>query len=276
MPESTTTSAPGWYPDPASDDQLRFWDGTRWTAEVRAAFVDPARPAADADAAGSAVDNIDTLDQLEPPDRQRNYATIVLGIVIAFFALAGFYEVIAGNSSGNSNPNRFAVPATTTTEAPAVSAATRTGDCNPTPPRADAPRTVRWLASKGIPASQVSASPSGAATTVTPTAPSLSPLSSARWLCSHVFFADARAATTNELWAYASGGAAARAAAAETSGSGVTFAFGYYVVRLGAGLEQYQPTYRAALKDLIATQVPKPSSPAAVPSTLPQPEPAAP
>ena len=28
---ATRTTQPGWYDDPASPDQLRYWDGYRWT-----------------------------------------------------------------------------------------------------------------------------------------------------------------------------------------------------------------------------------------------------
>ena len=42
--------APGWYPDPSRRYQLRFWDGSAWTAHVASGGVagvdDPNRPAA--------------------------------------------------------------------------------------------------------------------------------------------------------------------------------------------------------------------------------------
>lgn len=35
MAEATSAGVPaGWYPDPAARHEQRYWDGTRWTADV--------------------------------------------------------------------------------------------------------------------------------------------------------------------------------------------------------------------------------------------------
>jgi len=31
IPPPVATAAAGWYPDPSGQDQLRWWDGTKWT-----------------------------------------------------------------------------------------------------------------------------------------------------------------------------------------------------------------------------------------------------
>ena len=36
-----TTPAPGWYPDPQAPAQLRWWDGTQWTANVAQGTAPP-------------------------------------------------------------------------------------------------------------------------------------------------------------------------------------------------------------------------------------------
>lgn len=33
-PVVRSTPAPGWYPDPSAQHELRYWDGTQWTSRV--------------------------------------------------------------------------------------------------------------------------------------------------------------------------------------------------------------------------------------------------
>lgn len=37
---STPLPAPGWYSDPQNNTQLRYWDGTKWTDQVRPMITD--------------------------------------------------------------------------------------------------------------------------------------------------------------------------------------------------------------------------------------------
>ncbi|MEY2848161.1 MAG: hypothetical protein RI885_826, partial [Actinomycetota bacterium] len=39
--ESSVSTIAGWYPDPADDAGLRWWDGTAWTAETRSSAPGP-------------------------------------------------------------------------------------------------------------------------------------------------------------------------------------------------------------------------------------------
>src|SRR3954451_21386108 len=40
----STDVAPGWYPDPQTDGQLRYWDGSAWTEHVQAAGAESGAP----------------------------------------------------------------------------------------------------------------------------------------------------------------------------------------------------------------------------------------
>jgi hypothetical protein len=237
--DGSDSSAPGWYLDPASHDQLRFWDGQRWTHDIREA---PAETIS-VDPEGSRSNEA----ELESADAGRNYATFVLGVLIVLFALGGFYEVLAGNSSGNSNPNRFAADAGT-----APSPSTTLSNTLPARPgceisahRYDATHTINWLATKGIPVSL----------TVAPTttrggslaAPPGSP-------CSRVTFADNRDLVPNQLWAYESPSEAAAAATSDHTPGTVIFTSAYYVVSLDAHLASFQAQYADRLGFLVAHQ----------------------
>jgi len=41
MPESNNETPPGWYPDPANPNQLRYWDGSTWTDATSESLVTP-------------------------------------------------------------------------------------------------------------------------------------------------------------------------------------------------------------------------------------------
>lgn len=47
-----TTAPPNWYPDPTSPHQLRYWDGSQWTAHLAPAHAVGTGPAATAPSGG--------------------------------------------------------------------------------------------------------------------------------------------------------------------------------------------------------------------------------
>ena len=246
MSEPTTTNIPGWYTDPETAGQLRLWDGHQWTRDVRP------EPGTDPEPA--------ELAPVEPGRRERSYATFILGVLIVGFALGGFYEVVSGNSSSNSNPNRFATPTTNGAAAPApaaggtqTAAAPAVSSCQAHPQRSDARKSLTWLASEGIPDTALPTQPAAPATSPTGAAGTQSPLPLA---CSHVSFHDARDAAVNDLWVYPTERVASRVAQADTTPATVTFASGYYVLRLGSKLAAQRPAYTSALAALAAQEAP--------------------
>jgi hypothetical protein len=281
VPNPTTTSASGWYADPQGTDQLRYWDGTHWTHHVRPARLITAPPGAPDEPSPEVMPGPTTpgpSDDAAVADRHRNITTIVLGIVIMFFAVAGFYEVVAGNSSSNSNPNRFAGdtgsnatnaggPTTTLLPSKGVNL-----NCTEIPKSADATTTVHRLASKGLPVEALitaPGSPAAAPTTVQPTSPSSAPNAAlARRPCSETAFRDARDPVANELLTYPSIRVAAVEAQAVRASGHPAFAVGLYVVRLDAGLQPHVQDYEKALDSLAAADAPTTTAP---PPSLPQP-----
>lgn len=55
MPDQPNSPIPGWYPDPAGSDQLRWWDGNKWTKNLQAAPLPP-EPETDAEAQPAAFE----------------------------------------------------------------------------------------------------------------------------------------------------------------------------------------------------------------------------
>ena len=239
-PSTAATQRAGWYVDPANDARMRYWDGRHWSRDVRP--LDGARPLAPTSEDRYAAPEADR------PSREtnRNTAAVVLGVCVLLFAAAGFYEVIAGNSSSTSNPNRFA--ADTATSSPSTVAAAPVAPTCPSSGRHDAVQAVSWLASDGIPVSDRAAPPA-------PTAPSehtdLAPLTSS---CSHTTFADARVPAEDELWEFTGRLEAVRAQKSASRLDSVTFVAGYYLVRLDARLAPFQASYANALRTLVSSQ----------------------
>jgi hypothetical protein len=279
MPQETAASLPGWYADPRDPAQLRFWDGGRWSTQVRPlpgiSEHSPAGAAVDVDASGAEVAGVGVevdASGAEMRERHQNIATLIVGLAIAFFAVAGLYEVISGNSSSNSNPNRFAGDTGTTAAPASLGAAPATAplgiDCAAASRHVDAAGALKWLGSNGLPVSVIPAPAAPAPpTTILPSGAALTllPPGSA---CTHATFADSRAAIPSRLSAYSTGFEARHAALSNTHQALVVYA-GSYVIELAPGLAPFRGQYEQALRVFAAgqlAQVPATTAPPSAPT----------
>jgi len=87
-----STPSPDWYPDPSTPGQLRFWDGTAWTAHVK--LTGPAVPVMPAPSAASAAGSESPRATEPAPKKLANRAAgfgmvgvllLAIGVVLAIF-----------------------------------------------------------------------------------------------------------------------------------------------------------------------------------------------
>ena len=256
--------SPGWYPDPAGGTGLRFWDGGQWTDRTRERLRDGA--ADEPRAAGTGEQDVAGAPPAAPAvqttasevsrrrRRRRDGSNAIVGVLLALFAVVGMYEIVTGESSTNSNPNRFAADTTTTTTTlptAAAAAATPTG-CSPGdrllafhlissirgsgwPLTVDLPASpLRTTTATGI----VPAGPAAASTATTTPDPS--------GQCTSVSFTDRRGPGINHLVLYGTVTEASRASDTLTSGR-ATAAVGRVVVDHAPTLKPLLPSYASAI-----------------------------
>ena len=257
MTDQSTSNSPGWYLDPAVQGQLRFWDGEHWTRDVRPTVVESAP--ADHSTTDLVVSEFDAV---QP---QRNYATVVLGLLIVFFAAGGFYEVVSGGTSGGTNPNAFATPTTIAQQAPpnpSVSTIpTDSVTCADAARRPSARGVVRLLVAKGLPITAadrpVANEPTTAPAGPTPAAPAAGAGPSGTAVppplgepCTQAGFIDQRATATNTIAVFPTPSGAATAAARPAPIGFVSVQVGTVVIELQQSLAPYNAAYREALQAL--------------------------
>jgi hypothetical protein len=99
--------SPGWHPDPDGRDQLRWWDGDRWTDDTQPAPAAPPSARRDAPAAskGPARPSLDgpQFPELPADKGPRRILWGVIAIGVLMLALAGAITIIT-TSSGSDSP----------------------------------------------------------------------------------------------------------------------------------------------------------------------------
>jgi len=163
--------------------------------------------------------------------RKRDGSNAVVGVLLALFALAGMYEVVNGESSTNSNPNRFAANGTSST-----TVAPPTTPCIATP--LAAVHVVSLLrATKHFPVSMKTsrgeAAPPGS--------------------CNEVTFADGRGQGLNQLVVYPTTISATAAATAAVNSTSV--AVGRVVVDFDRSLTTYVQAYQTAIGTILSGSI---------------------
>jgi hypothetical protein len=159
---TTTDAASGWYPDPWSASQQRYWDGTRWTSDVfqhafdlpagasvpaRALGPAPTQPAAipppppDFGSRAPAAAPLPTwappAEVLASPERGRNRALIVTAALVAGVLLLSALAVAAFRPSDKSAAQAAPTPSVpampTPTPTPSAPSTPATPPPSPTP-----------------------------------------------------------------------------------------------------------------------------------------------
>src|SRR4051812_39604123 len=108
----TDTAAPvaAWYPDPSGHADLRWWDGTRWTPEVRsravAAPVAPVVPVAPT-AAVTPVGPVAPVTPVASASPYEDRAALYAARSQAHFAETEAIAPVAVGFSGAGGPGRF-------------------------------------------------------------------------------------------------------------------------------------------------------------------------
>jgi hypothetical protein len=264
----TQAPSPGWYPDPAGGNDLRFWDGAQWTDRTRERSrpdtpadpqpTDPGTPALEGVAAAPLIDR-----EIQPSKasqvsrrrrRRKDGSNAIVGVLLVLFAVVGMYEIVTGESSTNSNPNRFAVDTTTTpTTLPVAAAAAATpGGCSPGD-RLLAFHLISSIKGSGLPLIvDLPASPlkTTTATGVAPAGPAAASTATTTpdpsGQCTSVSFTDRRGSGVNHLVLYGTVTEASRASDTLTSGRAAA-AVGRVVVDLAPTLKPLLPSYASAI-----------------------------
>jgi hypothetical protein len=84
----------GWYPDPQSEGQQRYWDGNAWT-EHQAPLVQPQEPTQPTQPAWTApqqhvayAQSAPTVAQQKKPFWRRTWVLVTAGVIVAFIAIS--------------------------------------------------------------------------------------------------------------------------------------------------------------------------------------------
>ena len=152
--------APGWFPDPFDPAQQRWWDGRRWTTDLRPAVREPVfaassggHPTVDAGAPDAGAVEVAAADVAAPHHRRR-VAAVALATAGALLlggavATAGGVLALVPDEPGTSSR---AVSAPLSSSRASTSPSSAGDAASPSPPRTAVPvPTPRRVASPGTP-----------------------------------------------------------------------------------------------------------------------------